>query len=121
MIQESERPGDDAASVMRTIKCPPFEEPPAAGWGKLSAARSAALAFLFAELGTREGRITKITPGCQGAGGWTAEAEVLVPNLEVKMLGLPLNQEVLEVERYALDLNDDLSITSYELLAADSR
>jgi hypothetical protein len=37
-----------------------------------------------------------------------------VPNLEVKMLGLPLTQEILERERYALELDADLAVRSYE-------
>jgi hypothetical protein len=122
MIPESERSGDDAISAaMRMMRGPPFEGPRAAALGKLLAAQAAARAFLADELGAREGRVTKLVPGGQGSSGWTAEAEILVPNLEVKKLGLPLSQEVLELERYALELNADLNVVSYELLGADAR
>ena len=47
------------------------------------------------------------------------EAEILVPNLEVKMLGLPLTQEVLEREHYALELEADLTVRSYGTAGPD--
>ena len=75
--------------------------------------------FLSRELGARETRITKIAPLNHGSEGWEAEAEILVPNLEVKMLNLPLTQEVFEVEHYAVELEADLSVRSYELLGAN--
>ena len=81
--------------------------------GRISAARSAVREFLSTELGAREVRITKMTPCNQGFEGWEAEAEILVPNLEVKMLNLPLTQEVFEIEHYAVELAADLSISSY--------
>ena len=122
MIQESERSEDDAiSSATRMMRGPPFEGPRAAALGKLLAAQAAARTFIADELGAREARITKLVPGGQGSSGWMAEAEILVPNLEVKKLGLPLSQEVLELERYALELNADLSVVSYELLGADAR
>jgi hypothetical protein len=39
--------------------------------------------------------------------------------LEVKMLGLPLTQEILERERYALELDVDLAVISYEHAGPD--
>ena len=77
------------------------------------------LQFLLTELGAREIRITKIIPTNHPAEGWTVEAEILVPNLEVKMLGLPLTQEVLERESYLLELEADFSVRSYEHIAPD--
>jgi len=87
--------------------------------GKLSAARAAVQQFLSTELGAREIRITKIMPANHNTDGWSVEAEILVPNLEVKMLGLPLTQEVLEREHYFLELEADLSVRSYEHIAPD--
>jgi hypothetical protein len=72
------------------------------------------LQFLCSELGAREVRIAKLIPAGHGSEGWLVEAEILVPNLEVKMLGLPLTQEILERERYALELDADLAVRSYE-------
>ena len=86
---------------------------------KISAARAAVREFFSSELGAREVRITKIAPLNHGSDGWEAEAEILVPNLEVKMLNLPLSQEVLEIEQYAVELEADLSVRSYGPLGAD--
>ncbi len=94
---------------------PPKPEP-APFVSKVSVARSAVREFLSTELGAREVRITKIVPVDHGSEGWIAEAEILVPNLEVKMLGLPLTQEVLEREHYSLELEADLTVRSYEHL-----
>lgn len=80
---------------------------------RVSAARAAVREFLSIELGAREVRITKIAPLSHGSEGWEAEAEILVPNLEVKMLNLPLTQEVFEIEQYAVELETDLSVRSY--------
>ncbi|WP_152428451.1 hypothetical protein [Methyloferula stellata] len=88
--------------------------------GGVSAARAAVQQFLATELGAREIRITKIAPQDHGLDGWAAEAEILVPNLEVKMLGLPLTQEVLECEHYAIELEPDLSVRSYGHLGPES-
>ncbi len=98
-----------------TVKTPPLSPPElaAAPIGRLSAARAAALKFLSAELGARDVRITKLIPADHGSGTWVAEAEILVPNLEIKMLGLPLTQEILEREYYALELDADLAVISY--------
>jgi hypothetical protein len=123
MKSESEK-AEHTAPRQKTpiIKSPPpplKPEPAAAPIGKLSAARAAVQQFLSTELGAREVRITKIVPIDHGSEGWSAEAEILVPNLEVKMLGLPLTQEVLEREHYSLELDPDLTVRSYEHLAPD--
>lgn len=81
---------------------------------RLGAAKAAIQDFLVQELGAREVRITKIVPHDLAGTGWSAEAEILVPNLEVKMLGLPLTQEVLEREHYTIELDSDLTVRSYE-------
>lgn len=104
-----------AAPVMLT----PAPEATIRPISRISAAREAVREFLSRELGARETRITKIAPLNHGSEGWEAEAEILVPNLEVKMLNLPLTQEVFEVEHYAVELEADLSVRSYELLGAN--
>ena len=97
----------------------PGTAPASAPIGGLSAARAAALKFLSSELGAREVRITKLISTDHGSRGWAAEAEILVPNLEVKMLGLPLTQEILEREHYALELDAELTVMSYEHAGSD--
>ncbi len=126
MVQKSEGAGHAPPHKAPIIKTPPLSMPvsapaPAAPApiGKLSAARAAVHQFLSTELGAREVRITKIFPTNHGSEGWSAEAEILVPNLEVKMLGLPLTQEILEREHYALELEADLTVRSYEHVAPD--
>ena len=86
---------------------------------KIAAAREAVREFFSTEMGARETRITKIAPLNHGSEGWEAEAEILVPNLEVKMLNLPLTQEVFEIEYYAVELEADLSVKSYGPLGAN--
>jgi hypothetical protein len=86
---------------------------------RISAAKSAVQDFLSAELGAREIRITRLAPLNHGAEGWEAEAEILVPNLEVKMLNLPLTQEVFELEQYVVELDPDYSVRSYAPLGAN--
>lgn len=109
-----------------TVKAPPpppLQSPPAAmaaPVGRISAARAAVQQFFSSELGAREIRITKIAPLDHGSVGWSAEAEILVPNLEIKMLGLPLTQEILERERYAVELETDLTVRSYGPLGAEN-
>lgn len=105
------------AAVETAPPPPPTPSPAPAAIGKVSAARAAVQQFLATELGAREIRITKIAPLDHGTEGWSAEAEVLVPNLEMKMLGLPLTQEVLEREQYSIELELDLTVRSYGHLA----
>ena len=59
------------------------------------------------------------SPSTMARTGWSVEAEILVPNLEVKMLGLPLTQEVLEREHYSVELETDLTVRSYGYVGAD--
>lgn len=104
-------PPPPASSAPKTK--PTAAAPAAPLGGKLSGARAAVQQFLTTELGAKELRITKIAPIRHGDGGWSAEAEILVPNLEVKMLGLPLTQEVLERETYSVELDEDLTVRAY--------
>ncbi|VTZ21123.1 conserved hypothetical protein [Methylocella tundrae] len=116
MLPKNQRAGheDDQKSK---VTAPPPPPPPV---GKVSAARAAVKQFLESELGARETRITKIAPVEHGALGWSAEAEILVPNLEIKTLGLPLTQEILEQEYYLVELDIDLIVRSYEYLSPSS-
>ncbi len=117
MLPNRERVETQApVQIMPTVKPPLPSEPSlgAAPIGRLSAARAAVLQFLSSELGAKAVRITKLVPTGHGSQTWSVEAEILVPNLEVKMLGLPLTQEILERERYVLELEPDLTVRSYE-------
>ena len=122
MLPESEHLEPDQATIIPPA--PPIvltPDPPAAArpTTRISAARAAVREFFSTELGAREIRITKIAPFNHGLGGWEVEAEILVPNLEVKMLNLPLTQEVFEIEHYAVELEADLSVRSYGPLGAN--
>ncbi len=83
---------------------------------RLAAARGAVQAFLMSEFHPREMRITKISPGLDDSDAWHAEAEMLVPDLGIKTLGLPLSQVVLSREYCVLELDARLAVKSYELL-----
>ena len=122
MLPKSEHAGH-APHQTTTVKAPPLtlsDPVPPMPIGRISAARAVIQQFLSTEFGAREIRITKIAPIDHGSDGWSAEAEILVPNLEVKMLGLPLTQEVLECEHYAIELDADLAIRSYGHVGLDS-
>lgn len=84
--------------------------------GKLGAVRQAVRDFLVKEFKAREVRITKVAPSGDHQQGWYAEAEILVPDLAIKTLGLPLSQVVLERELYAIDLDFEMTVKSYEVL-----
>lgn len=98
----------------------PRRPPKPALVGNLAAAREAVQCFLTNECQAREVRITKISP-LPGDGGWDAEAEILVPDLAIKMLGLPLSQEVLAREYCTVELDPVLSVRSYELGSSGER
>lgn len=84
--------------------------------GNLAAVRQSVRDFLVSELQAREVRVTKITPMPDGSDAWYAEAEMLTPALGVNALGVPLNQEVLEREQCAVELDAGLVVVSYEVL-----
>ncbi len=44
---------------------------------------------------------------------WEAEADVYVPNLTIRALGLPVQQEVLDCQTYLLRLDKQLNIVAY--------
>lgn len=106
-----------SAPLRRPHPTPKPPPPP----GRISAAREAVRSFLVAECQAREVRITKISPVPGGEGGWDAQAEILVPDLTIKMLGLPLTQEVLEREYCAIELDPVLSVKSYEFVDPSDR
>jgi hypothetical protein len=76
-------------------------------------------AFLAGEFQAREVRVTRIAAVTDPEAGWEAEAEILVPDLAIKTLGLPLTQEVLECRRYAVQLDRLLAVRGYEPLDHD--
>lgn len=89
--------------------------------GKLAAARDAVENFLLSQFQARALRIVKIAAAPDGANGWYAEAEMLLPDLAIKMLGLRLSQEILEKEYCAVELDSSLTVKSYEILNAAER
>jgi hypothetical protein len=117
MLPKSQKAGH-ADRQKPKIKAPP-PPPTPAPVSKLSAARAAIRHFLATELGAREIRITKIAPAEHGAQGWSAEAEILVPNLEIKTLGLELTHEILEQAYYLVELDTDFVVKSYEYLSPE--
>jgi len=111
------QPPTNGQPAMRAAKAAAVRrlQPEPAPQSKLGAARAAVLRFLKTELKARESRVTKIGPSNHGGDGWLAEAEIFVPNLDIKTLGLPLTQEVLEREHYVIELDADLTVISYEV------
>lgn len=83
---------------------------------KLMAARRAVQNFLADEFQAREVRITKVAPSPDSPDAWSVEAEILVPDLGIKTLGLPLTQEVLEKEYCTIELAPDMTVKSYEVV-----
>lgn len=83
---------------------------------KIQAVRDAAREFLIRTILARDVRVTRVLPGEDHLGIWRVEAEVLVPNMTVKSLGLPLTTEILERQHYALYLDADLDVTAYDCL-----
>jgi hypothetical protein len=114
---EAPRPAPPPAPPRRT---PPPSRPGAPGGG-VRAAREAVRGFLLGECQAREVRITRLGPLAGSEGGWQAEAEILVPDLTIKMLGLPLTQEVLERQYCTIALDPLLGVTAYELVDPDDR
>jgi hypothetical protein len=98
---------------------PILAKPPSGG--SLAKARETVLDFLLNEFQTREIRITKITRSPDRGAGWYAEAEILVPNLSIKTLGLPLSQEVLEKQFCVVEIDSDMTVTSYEVVDPHDR
>ncbi len=82
----------------------------------LSAVSDAVRSFLTTEFQAREVRVTKIAALTGTEGGWEAEAEILVPDLAIKTLGLALSQEVLERMRYLVQMDSARNVTGYEPL-----
>ncbi len=83
---------------------------------RLLAARQAVEEFLLGQFDARALRITKIGAVPDGGDGWYAEAEILVPDLSIKTLGLKLSQDILQKTHCAVELDASLSVKSYETL-----
>lgn len=94
----------------------PSKAKPARG---LTGVSDAVRLFLTEEFQAREIRVTRIAGLPAPDGGWEAEAEILVPDLAIKTLGLDLTQEVLERRRYAVLLDEGLAVRGYEPLDHD--
>ncbi len=84
--------------------------------GKLGAARAAVQDFLITEFQAREVQITKIGPSPIDPQGWYVEAEIMVPDLGIKTLGLPLTKKVFEHELCAIDLDSEMTVKSCEVI-----
>jgi hypothetical protein len=89
--------------------------------GSLALARKAVRHFLLHEFRAREIRIIKIARSPDDAAGWNAEAEMLVPNLGIKTLGLPLKRDVLEKQFCAVELDSNMAVISYEFVDPQDR
>jgi hypothetical protein len=120
------KPDGAAGSMASAVSLPkrrqrphPVRQP--ATVGQLSVAREAVRNFLLKELKAREVRVSKIGPAAGDPPGWYAEAEILVADLGMKMLNLPLTQQVFERQLCAVDLNCDMEVKSYELLEPRDR
>lgn len=114
------QPNEPEMSERPETRMPPSQprgraarQPPSGG---LSAVSDAVRTFLTSEFQARETRITKIAALAGADGGWEAEAEILVPDLTIKTLGLPLTQEILECRRYIVQLDQSLVVRGYEPL-----
>jgi len=83
---------------------------------KLTAVDREVRAFMAAAMQAREVRVTRIAPAADGAAGWEVEADILVPDLAIKRLGLRLRQEVLEARRCSVHLDPALAVQSYEFI-----
>lgn len=116
-----DRPVDDKTKV------PPIARnarltPKTLEFGALAAVHDVVRHFLMAEFDAREIRITKIAPiSSDPLRGWTAEAEMLVPDLAMRTLGLPLTQEALERQFCALMLDPEMAVISFELFDPNDR
>jgi hypothetical protein len=89
--------------------------------GSLAKARAAVRDFLLHEFQAREIRITKIAPSPDDTAGFHVEAEILVPALSVKTLGLPLSREVLEKQFCLVELDSKMTVKSYEFVDPQDR
>lgn len=85
-------------------KIPPIED-----------ARNAVIAFLKNTLDVKQVNVTKLVVLDSEKGTWEAEAEVYVPNLTIKALGLRTQREVLDCQPYLLRLDSQLNIIAYGL------
>ncbi|MGB8278019.1 MAG: hypothetical protein WCF20_08860 [Methylovirgula sp.] len=124
---ESQTPPRPEAPSEDKTKVPPLGRstrmtPKTLAFGAIAAAHDVIRHFLIAEFGAREIRITKMVPVSPDLlRGWNVEAEMLVPDLAVRTLGLPLTQEVLEKQFCALILDPEMGVISFELFDPNDR
>ncbi len=124
--QESQTPLGSEAKDDKT-KAPPLGRstrvmPKTLAFGAIAAAHDVIRHFLMAEFGATEIRISKMAPiSSDPLRGWNVEAEMLVPDLAIRTLGLPLTQEVLEKQFCALTLDPEMGVTSFELFDPNDR
>lgn len=82
--------------------------------GGIFAAGSAVKSFLAEEFDAREIRITRVEPPQAEHVNWEVEAQLLVPDLTVKALGIPVTQEVLKQGHCRLDLDPQFTVVAFE-------
>ena len=71
--------------------------------------------FLKKQSGVRQVDVTKLVQIDLEKGSWEAEADVYVPNVTIRNLGLPVLKEVLDCQTYLLRLDGQLNVTAYGL------
>jgi len=75
--------------------------------------RDAISNFLKKMVDAKEVSVTKLVLLDSKKVTWEAEADVYVPNLTIRALGLPVQQEVLDCQTYLLRLDKQLNIVAY--------
>ena len=85
-------------------KLPPIED-----------VRDAVANFLKKMPDAKKVSVTKLVLMDSEKGTWEAEAQVYVPNLTIRTLGLPVRKEVLDCQAYLLRLDKHLNIVAYGL------
>ena len=123
--RQKDQPAEQTGPLAKEPKAPAAgrshrrTEPP--DHGPLATARRAVREFLTSEFQARGIRVTRVCRSPEGADTWHVEAEILVPDLGIKTLGLPLSHEVLEKEYCTLELDPDMTIRSFEIFDLDAR
>jgi hypothetical protein len=77
--------------------------------------RGAVATFLKKMRDAKKVSVTKVALMDSEKGTWEAEAQVYVPNLTIRTLGLPVRKEVLDCQTYLLRLDKQLNIAAYGL------
>lgn len=104
----------DTASVARPVFC--AGDPQAERRSRptlIDDVRNAVCDFLKRQPDVKEARVTKLVQIDAEKGIWEAEAEVYVPNLTIRALGLPVQKEVLDCHDYLLRVDGQLNVVAY--------